>query len=265
MFFVIWNLVFIIWFLVSCHLEFLDTMEVKIFDNYNAMSSATADIIIDCVKNKPNALLCFATGNTPVLTYKLLAEKVKQQQIDLSKCFCIGLDEWLGVPPQVKGSCHYDLNEHVFRPLGIAESQIHLFDGLSTDIASECRKMNELVCEHRGVDFLLAGIGVNGHIGFNEPGVDPLLEAHDQLLHPTTLASGQNYFKEITKLEKGITLGLSQAMNAKKFLVVANGKSKADIIKKTVEGEVTNEVPASYIQQCENGIVIIDREAASSL
>ena len=240
-------------------------MEVKIFDDYNAMSAATADIIIDCVKNKPNALLAFATGNTPILTYKLLAEKVKQQNIDVIKCFCIGLDEWLGVPPTVKGSCHYDLHEHVFKPLGLKQSQIHLFDGLAADIPSECKKMNELVREYGGVDCLLAGIGVNGHIGFNEPGVDPTLEAHDQLLHATTLVSGQNYFKKVTRLEKGLTLGLSQAMNAKKFLIVANGKSKADIIKKTVKGEVTNEVPASYIQKCENGIVIIDKDAASTL
>ena len=240
-------------------------MQVKIFDDYNSMSAATADIIIDCAKNKPHALLCFATGNTPILTYKLLTEKVKQQQIDLSKCFCIGLDEWLGVPPQVKGSCHYDLHEHIFKPLGIKPSQVHLFDGLTTDIKAECKKMNELVREHGGVDCLLAGIGVNGHIGFNEPGVDPSLEAHDQQLHPATLASGQNYFKEVTKLEKGITLGLSQAMNAGKFLILANRKAKSDIIKRTIKGEVTNEVPASYIQKCENGIVIIDKEAASAL
>jgi len=240
-------------------------MQVKIFDDYSTMSAAAAEIIIDCVKNKPNVLLAFATGNTPILTYKLLAEKVKQQNVDVSKCFCIGLDEWVGVPPTVKGSCHYDLHEHIFKPLGLKQSQIHLFDGLSDDLESECKKINDLVREHGAVDCLIAGIGINGHVGFNEPGVDPSLEAHDQLLHPTTLTSGQNYFKEVTKLEKGLTLGLSQAMSAAKFLIVANGRSKADIIKKTVHGKVTNEVPASYVQQCENGIVLIDKEAASAL
>jgi glucosamine-6-phosphate isomerase len=240
-------------------------MRVKIFDDYNTMSVAAADIIIDCIKNKPGALLCFATGNTPILTYKLLAEKVKQQQLDLSQCFCIGLDEWLGVPPHAKGSCYYDLHEHVFGPLGIKESQVHLFDGLTTDISNECKKMDQLISKHGDVDCLLAGIGVNGHIGFNEPGVDPTLKAHEQLLHATTLASGQNYFKQVTKLEKGITLGLAQVMSAKKFLLLANGKSKAEIINKAVNGEVSSEVPASCIQQCENGIVIIDKEAASAL
>ena len=240
-------------------------MELKIFEDYNAMSAAAADIIIDCIKKKPNALLCFATGNTPILTYKILAEKAIHEKIDFTKCTCIGLDEWLGVPPSVKGSCQNDLHEHVFRPLGIKLSQIHLFNALTTDIKAECNKMNEFIKEHGGLDCLLAGIGINGHIGFNEPGVDPLLEAHEQLLHSTTLASGQNYFKEITKLEKGITLGLAQVKKAQRFLLLANGKSKAAIIKKAIEDKVTNEIPASFIQQCENGIVIIDKEAASEL
>ena len=240
-------------------------MQVKIYDDYNTMSAATADLIIECVKNKPNALLAFATGNTPILTYKLMGEKARQQQIDFSQCFCVGLDEWLGVPPTIKGSCHYDLHEYIFKPLGIKETQIHLFDALSNDITTECEKMNQVVRKHGAVDCLIAGIGINGHIGFNEPGVDPSLEAHDQVLHPTTLASGQNYFKEVTKLEKGITLGIAQAMNAGLFIIVANGRSKAAIIKKTVEGNVTNEVPASFIQNSRNGIVIIDKEAAEDL
>lgn len=240
-------------------------MELKVFNDYNAMSDAAAGVIIDCVKRDPQALLAFATGNTPILAYKLLAEKAKKQNIDFSKCFCIGLDEWLGVPPHVKGSCHHDLHEHVFQPLGIKESQLHLFDGMTTDIKTECDKMNELIRKHGGVDCLLAGIGVNGHIGFNEPGVDISLEAHKQLLHPTTVAGGQNYFDGVTKVEKGITLGMVQVMSAKMFLLLANGRSKAAILKEALESEVTNRVPASYAQRHENAIVIIDKEAASLL
>ncbi len=240
-------------------------MEVKIFDDYNTMSATAADIIIDCVKNKPNALLCFPTGNTPLLSYKLLAEKKREHHIDFTKCFCIGLDEWLGVPPEVKGSCSYDLHEHVFEPLGIKELQIHLFTGITNDTKAECRTMNELVRKHEGIDCLLAGIGINGHIGFNEPGSDISMEAHEQLLHPTTLASGQNYFRAATKLEKGITLGMAQVMASKRFLLLANGTPKAAIIKTALEGEVTNQVPASYVRRCENSIVLIDKDAASLL
>ena len=239
-------------------------MKVSIFDDYNSMSAAAAEIIINCVKSKPGSLLCFATGNTPLLTYRFLAEKIKQQNIDFSKCTCIGLDEWLGVPPTVKGSCHYDLYEHVFHPLGIKESQVHLFDGLTADVKAECHKMNDLISMH-GIDCLLAGIGLNGHIGFNEPGVDLSLQAHEQTLHPGTLASGQNYFKEVTNLKKGITLGMAQVMSAKRFLLLANGRSKAAIIKQALEGNVTNEVPASSVQHCKNASIIIDKDAASFL
>ncbi len=240
-------------------------MEIKIFDDYERMSSAAADLIIDIVKRNPVAVLCFATGNTPVLTYKLLAEKAKEEKIDFSKCFCIGLDEWLGVSPDKSGSCHYTLYHQVFRPLGIKDSQIHLFNAMTKDIESECKKMNELIEKVGGIDFLLAGVGVNGHIGFNEPGADVSLLAHDQELHDTTLSSGQNYFSEPTPIKKGITLGMAQVMKARKFLLLANGIKKAPIMKQALEANITNNVPASFIQQHAGGIVILNKEAASAL
>ncbi len=238
-------------------------MQVKIYDDYEKLSEATADEFIDTIKQKPTALLCFATGNTPIGTYKALAKKIKEQELDVSKCFCIGLDEWLDVPPEVKGSCYYDLHHHVFEPLGIHSSQIHLFNALSTDIADECNKMNELIESKGGVDCMIVGIGKNGHIGFNEPGVSVKLQAHEQVLHIETLASGQNYFSGPVKIEKGITLGLAQVMNAKKLLLLASGMNKAEIIKAAIKGEITEMIPASCVQLHQNVFVMIDKEAAS--
>lgn len=240
-------------------------MTVKIFDDYNSMSAAAADIIIETVKNKPDALLCFATGNTPVRTYELLIEKVKAENTDFSKCFCIGLDEWVGVPKEKYGTCHYLLHHQVFNPLGIDPSQIHIFNGMNTDTKAECDKMDAVIESKGGVDCMVVGIGINGHIGFNEPGVAVTLKAHEQELHNSTLASGQHYFKEPTPISKGITLGLAQILKAKKLLLLANGKSKTAIIKQAVEGTITNNVPASHVQQAANAIVLIDKEAAAQL
>jgi glucosamine-6-phosphate isomerase len=237
-------------------------MEIKIFDNYDELSAAAADAVIETILHRSNALLCFATGNSPLGTYKALAEKIKQQRVDLSKCFCIGLDEWLGVSPQVKGSCHYDLHHHVFQPLGIQASQVHLFDGLTTAINDECEKMNELIEAKGGVDCMIVGIGLNGHIGFNEPGVSVQLRAHVQELHEATLLSGQTYFTEAVEIKNGITLGLAQVMNARKVLLLANGKSKAAIIKAATTGEITEQVPASCLQLHKNAMVMIDAAAA---
>ena len=240
-------------------------MKIKIFDDYERMSATAADLIIDIVKRKPASVLCFATGNTPVGTYRLMAEKAKAEKTDFSNCICIGLDEWLGVSSDKSGSCHYTLYHQVFRPLKIKDSQIHLFNAMTKDIESECKKMNELIEKVGGIDLLLAGVGVNGHIGFNEPGADVSLLAHDQELHDTTLSSGQNYFSEPTLIRKGITLGMMQVMKAGTLLLLANGIKKAPIMKQALEGDVTNKVPASFIQQHTSGVVILDKEAGSAL
>ena len=240
-------------------------MDIKIFRDHHDLSAAAADIIIDIVQRKPDALLCFATGNTPVLTYGLLAEKAAVQKVDFSKCFCIGLDEWLGVPGEKTGSCKYILQQQVFNPLGIGDEQVYLFDGMTQDIEAACKAMNNLIDSKGGIDCMLAGIGLNGHIGFNEPGVDISLQAHEQELHTATLASGQNYFDEPTPIKKGITLGMAQVMKAGSLLLLANGESKAAIIKKALEETVSNKVPASFIQQHENGLVLLDEAAASGL
>ena len=240
-------------------------MAIKIFKNYSEMSSEAADLIISIVKRKPDAVLCFATGNTPLLTYQLLAEKVKSTKINFNKCFCIGLDEWLGISPGKSGSCHYILQKQVFGPLGIKNDRVHIFDGLATNPAAECSRMNEFINGKGGIDLMLAGVGVNGHIGFNEPGVDIALNAHVQELHETTLASGQQYFNEPTEIKKGITLGMAQVMQAGTLLLLANGKNKAAIMKQALQGEVSTKVPASYVQQHNNAVVMLDGEAASAL
>lgn len=229
------------------------------------MSDAAAGLIIDLVKEIPEVLLCFATGNTPVGTYRLLVQKAKEQQVDFSKCSFIGLDEWVGVPGDKSGSCEFILYEQLFRPLGIEEVQIHLFDGMEEDTAAECSKMNAYIEATGGIDCMLAGIGLNGHIGFNEPGVTINQGAHEQELHESTLASGQLYFNEPTEIKKGITLGMAQVLAARTLLLLANGNSKASIIQQAVEGTVTNMVPASFMQQHKNAALILDKDAASLL
>jgi glucosamine-6-phosphate isomerase len=240
-------------------------MECRIFDDYEELSAAAAELIIGMVERKPDTVLCFATGNSPVGTYKALARKAKEQGTDFSQCFCFGLDEWLGVPPEKSGSCHYLLYEQVFNPLGISPAQVHLFDGMTRDIQMECRIMNGEIDNAGGIDCMLVGIGLNGHIGFNEPGVDISLQAHEQELQDSTLASGQLYFNEPTTIAKGITLGLDQVMKARTLLMLANGKSKAEIIHQACDGPVSNEVPASFIQHHRHAVLMIDRDAAALL
>ena len=147
----------------------------------------------------------------------------------------------------------------------IAPSKIHLFDGESSDPAIECRKMDEYIRQVGGIDLMLVGVGMNGHIGFNEPGVPEGLHAHVVDLDETTQSVGQKYFKQRTTLLKGITLGFGNIIESRRVIMMASGKKKANIIQRALERPITTEVPASVIRRHSQHVVMLDREAASAL
>ncbi len=239
-------------------------MEVKIYKDYNELSAVAAAMIIDCIKSKPEALLCFATGDTPRLAYQKAAESAIGDKIDTSGCFFIGLDEWMGIPPTNTGSCHWFLHEYLFKPMDIDPTQIHLFDALAANGEEECRKMNKLIAVN-GIDLMVVGVGMNGHIGFNEPGTNINSLAHVAALDEITRTVGRKYFEDEVTIGKGITVGLKQVMETGKLLMMANGKKKAPVIKKTLEQAIGPDFPATFIRQHKNGFLLIDEEAASEL
>jgi 6-phosphogluconolactonase/glucosamine-6-phosphate isomerase/deaminase len=125
--------------------------------------------------------------------------------------------------------------------------------------------MDKVIVENGGIDLMLVGVGMNGHIGFNEPGVSFDLYAHVAKLDETTTSVGQKYFREATELRQGITLGLKHLLESKKVLMLANGNKKAAIIQRAIEGEITNQLPASIIRRHPNSRVMIDEDVAAML
>lgn len=240
-------------------------MQLNIYKDYAALSSQAADEIIGLLKSKPDAVLCLAAGDTPRLTYSLLAKKATQQNVEFSRCTFIGLDEWVGIPPQNEGSCHFFLQNQLFGPLHISPAQIHLFDALSEDLDKECETMDKIIAEKGGIDLMLVGVGMNGHIGFNEPRVSFENYSHVTELDETTQSVGQKYFTQSTALKKGITLGLKHLIEARRVLLIANGIKKAEVMRKAMNEEININMPASIIRGHEQGIVMIDEEAASLL
>lgn len=239
-------------------------MELKRFKNYHELSDFAADDIANSIKNNPSLVLCMASGDTPKLTADLLVKKLKEEKIDYSKITFIGLDEWVGLPPTNSGSCHYFFQNKLIQPLQIKPSQYFLFDALAKDLSMECARMDRMITD-RDIDIMVVGIGMNGHIGFNEPGTSFNNLSHVIELDEVTKSVGQKYFNEQAELGKGITLGFKHLLNAKKVFLLANGSKKAEVIKKTVEGQVTENFPASIIRQHENSVILIDEEAASLL
>jgi galactosamine-6-phosphate isomerase len=240
-------------------------MEIKIYNNYETLSDATASAMLQLIQQKPNATICLASGHTPLLPCQVFVKKVKEQNIDISKVTFLGLDEWVGVPSTNEGSCHYFLYNTVFTPLNLKPHQIHVFDALANDLASECKKMDNVIAAKGGIDLMIVGIGMNGHIGFNEPEVSFTNYSHVIELDKTTIEVGQKYFPAATTLTKGITIGLRHLMDAKQVILIANGEKKAAIIKKTVEEKVSSQIPATIMQTHTNGIIMIDTAAASMI
>ena len=240
-------------------------MNVSTYNNYNSLSEAAAQLVLEQVALKPDSLLCFASGDSPTGTLNYLIQYVKQGKINLSACFFVGLDEWIGMDENDEGSCKHYLNTHFFNLLNIDPKQIRLFDAKCKDVEAECSKMNQFITEKGGLDLIIVGIGMNGHIGLNEPGTDFNSYAHRAILDEVTIKVGQKYFKEQTTLSGGITLGLRHLTESKRAILIASGNKKADIIAKALEGPVSASVPATIFQTIPGSYVLLDDDSARSL
>jgi glucosamine-6-phosphate isomerase len=242
-----------------------DCMELKTFPDHSSLSNEVALELIAAVKAKPDLLLCLASGDTPLLSYIKTIGLVKKEGIDFSKVRFVALDEWVGIPPDSKGSCNHFLRDHLFQHLPILKENIRLFDAMAVNLQEECRLTDQFILKNGPVDFMVVGIGMNGHIGFNEPGIADNLVSHVINLDEMTKAVGQKYFPGATALTKGITLGFGHIMRARKVIMVANGKHKAEIVASAVEQEITTDIPASLLRRHRNSYFFIDSEAASRL
>ncbi len=238
-------------------------MEIVQCKDYDELSIRTADFVAEFIKKKPDALLCFPAGHTSLGTFQYLAEYAAAGKIDFGRCKFVGLDEWLGLDKYNENNCRSFMYKHLFRPLKIEEDNIAFFDIEAENMEMECKRIDAYIARHVSIDLMILGIGMNGHLGLNEPGVSFELYSHVVDLNPVTQTVGQKYFDSPVKLEKGISLGLRHVMETGVVILQASGKKKAQIIKKAVEGPVTTELPASILKQKRRAFLFIDREAAS--
>jgi glucosamine-6-phosphate isomerase len=240
-------------------------MQIQISPDYETLSRQVALEVLATVQSNAAAVLCLATGDTPRLAYQLLAEMSIRAGVSFSQCTFIGLDEWVGIPPEMEGSCRFFLQQHLFIPLGIPELQVHLFNGMSANLADECTRVGAAIKRAGGIDLMLVGVGMNGHIGFNEPGVPADLDAHVITLDETTRSVGQKYFRTAASIGQGITLGLRQVLQSRRLILMANGTKKAEIVRKALEEEVSINIPATLMRTHPNAVAMIDRQAAGLL
>jgi len=153
------------------------------------------------------------------------------------------------------------MDRDFFHPLGIDESRIIFFDAMASDPKQECDRIDRFIASRGGLDIMLVGIGLNGHIAMNEPGTSFDLYSHVTDLSENTKEVGQKYFSKKTILSKGLTLGLRHLRESKLPILMANGQKKASIIQKALTLPPTTEIPASVIQTIPEAMVLLDDEA----
>lgn len=217
--------------------------------NYTELSRKVASLIAAQVTLKPDSVLGLATGSTPIGTYKELVEWHKQGDLDFSKVKSVNLDEYCGLSPLNEQSYRYFMDSNLFNFVNINKENTYVPNGLATDLEEECKNYDELIQSLGGVDVQILGIGLNGHIGFNEP--DSFFEASTHVvdLDQSTIEANARFFSSIDEVPRqAITMGIKTIMKAKKIILVASGANKKEIIEKAIYGPVTPEVPGSILQ-----------------
>ena len=241
-------------------------MKIIKASDYQSMSRKAANIISAQVILFPRSVLGLATGSTPLGVYSQLIDWYKKGDIDFSETRSINLDEYCGLSPDNSQSYHCYMKENFFRHINIAPENTHLPNGLAEDIDAECIRYDRLITELGGIDLQLLGLGNTGHIGFNEPDDNFDKMTHRVALKEKTISDNARFFKKKDEVPKfAVTMGIKAIMQAKKILLVVNGRAKSQILECALFGPVTPAVPASILQLHPNVTVVADEEALSEV
>lgn len=241
-------------------------MRLIIVDNYEEMSKEAARIMASYITLKPNAVIGLATGSTPLGMYEELVNMYNKKEVNFENVKSFNLDEYYGLSKDNDQSYNYYMQENFFKYINIKPENINIPNGVAKDIKEECLSYENRIKEAGGIDIQVLGIGVNGHIGFNEPDVKFEAETHLVQLDDQTIESNARFFESREEVPTtAISMGIKTIMHSRKIVLLANGKSKAEAVIKALTGKITPDVPASILQLHLDVTVIIDKEAASLL
>ncbi len=218
-------------------------------ETYEELSRRAAEIIAQQIISKPDSVLGLATGSTPLGTYDFLVKAYENKDLDFSRVTSVNLDEYVGLAGDNDQSYRYFMDTNLFSKINIKKENTFVPDGCAEDIKKECIEYDERIENLGGIDIQLLGIGLDGHIGFNEPDEVFTKETHLVDLDPSTIEANARFFASKEEVPKtAVTMGMGGIMSAKKILLIANGKNKEDIVKKAFLGPITPKVPASILQ-----------------
>ena len=236
-----------------------------IIDTEERIAELAAQRYVQLLNDKPEAILGYATGSTPLGLYAELIRLNKAGKFSYAKATSFNLDEYAGLDGSHDQSYRYFMNHNLFDHVDIRKDHTFVPSGL--DLSAEtAAAYDKAIEEAGGIDLQLLGIGCNGHIGFNEPGTPFGSLTHLVELTESTRQANARFFNSIDEVPThAVTMGIRTVMNAKSVILMAIGKAKAPIMKETLQGPVTEQVPASVLQLHPDVEFYLDYDAASLL
>ncbi|WP_099159867.1 glucosamine-6-phosphate deaminase [Virgibacillus ndiopensis] len=241
-------------------------MEIIKVKDYQEMSNEACSLIVENIKEKPKSVLGLATGSTPEGLYQQLIRKYQQKEVSFQQALTFNLDEYVGITIDDPNSYYYFMNEKLFNHIDIQKSNTYIPNGMVDNLDKECHDYEQLIRHAKYIDIQLLGLGLNGHIGFNEPGTSFSSRTHIVDLDESTRKANARFFDSLNEVPtKAITMGIDTIMESKKIVLLVSGEKKADAVTRLVNGAVSEEFPASILQKHNNVIVIADEAALKKM
>jgi len=235
-------------------------MNIEIADSYADLSLKAKNRVVQEIEKNRRLLLCTATGGSPTGMYQLLSNTYQDNPGLFAQLRIIKLDEWGGVPMDQPGTCEQYLQQNLLQPLQIAESRYTGFHSNPENPGLECARIQEKLTTEGPIDLCILGIGMNGHLAFNEPADFLQPFCHVAGLSATTLQHAMTSEMNI-KPGFGLTLGMADILYSKMILILIAGKEKKEIVDQLLAKKVSSLVPASYLWLHPNVHCLIGQDA----
>jgi glucosamine-6-phosphate deaminase len=239
-------------------------MQILVVKNYKELSQFAARLAAEQLGKKKSSVFGLATGNTMLGFYKELSRLCKQGKLSFKRAKTFNLDEFVDLPHSHQGTLFYYMRRNFFDHVDLRPENIFFLDSEASDPQKESRDYEKVLAAEGPIDLQFLGLGLNGHIGWCEPGTS--FKSRTGPIKLTTVSRQQqrNNFPSLSKVPKyGYSMGLATIMEAKRIVLLASGKEKAKIIAKLLKGGEAKEVPASILNRHPDVLVVLDRDAAS--
>ena len=247
-------------------------MRLIIEKDYDALSAWAANHVIDRInafgptKERP-FVLGLPTGSSPIGMYRALVKACTEGRVSFRHVVTFNMDEYVGLPESHPESYHSFMARNLFDHIDCPKENIHILNGNASDLAAECEHYEQMIAEAGGIDLFIGGVGVDGHVAFNEPGSSLTSRTRQKTLTTDTRIVNSRFFDgDVNKVPAyALTVGVGTVMDAREVMVLINGHAKAHALQAAVEGSVTQMFTISALQLHRHGIIVCDEAATEEL